>query len=167
MYKKYEVRPVVVAENGEVTPFLTYSDAASYADETDGELACGLYGMEEAGIMEEITTATKEKMISLIYNLFGFRIQWSGNRMVFDRSDFACSPLPSDVASPAEAGKAPRVLVVVRGGIAETYKDSNVDVQVFDWDNYKEADPENRIGVPKHFADLSKPIGVPVEEDEA
>jgi len=57
----------------------------------------------------------------------------------------------------------PRVLVVVSGGIADPVSDTGVDVEVFDWDNYKD-DPKGTGGVPEHFADLAKPIGVPVGE---
>lgn len=57
--------------------------------------------------------------------------------------------------------KKPRVLVVVSGGIADPVYDSGVDVEVFDWDNYKD-DPEGTGGVPRHFADLAEPIDVPV-----
>jgi hypothetical protein len=55
----------------------------------------------------------------------------------------------------------PRVLVVVSGGIADPVSDAGVNVEVFDWDNYKD-DPKGTGGVPTHFADLADPIGVPV-----
>lgn len=57
----------------------------------------------------------------------------------------------------------PRVLVVVSGGIADPIYDDGVDVEVFDWDNFKE-DPEGTGGVPHHFADLAEPCDIPVEE---
>lgn len=56
----------------------------------------------------------------------------------------------------------PRVLVVVSGGIADPIYDKGVDVEVFDWDNYKDA-PEETGGVSAHFHDLAEPCGIPVE----
>jgi hypothetical protein len=61
------------------------------------------------------------------------------------------------------AGSMPRVLVVVKGGIADPVSDEGVDVEVFDWDNYTDA-PDETGGVPAHFSDLAKPAGIPVEE---
>jgi hypothetical protein len=60
----------------------------------------------------------------------------------------------------------PRVLVVVKGGIAEPICDREVDVEVFDWDNYH-ADPDETSGVPEHFADLAEPARIPVEDADA
>ncbi len=57
----------------------------------------------------------------------------------------------------------PRVLVVVSGGIADPIYDDGVDVEVFDWDNYKD-DPEGTGGVSSHFADLAKLCDIPVED---
>lgn len=56
----------------------------------------------------------------------------------------------------------PRVLVVVSGGIADPVYDSGVDVEVFDWDNYNDADYKDKTGVPAHFADLAEPVDIPV-----
>ena len=58
----------------------------------------------------------------------------------------------------------PRVLVIVSGGVADYVSDSGVEVEVFDWDNYKD-DPEGTGGVPEHFADLAEPCDVPVDEE--
>jgi hypothetical protein len=57
----------------------------------------------------------------------------------------------------------PRVLVVVKGGVADPVSDPGVDVQVFDWDNYED-DPKEAGGVPGSFADLADPLGIPVEQ---
>lgn len=64
------------------------------------------------------------------------------------------------------AGGSPRVLVVVKGGIADPVYDEGVDVEVFDWDNYKDC-PEETGGVPAHFADLADPIDVPVDQESS
>lgn len=60
----------------------------------------------------------------------------------------------------------PRVLVVVSGGIADPVSDNGVEVEVFDWDNYKD-DPEGTGGVPAHFSDLAALVKVPVEAEVA
>ncbi|WP_157497418.1 hypothetical protein [Diaphorobacter sp. J5-51] len=57
-----------------------------------------------------------------------------------------------------------RCLVVVSGGVADYICDGDVDVEVFDWDNYKD-DPENTPLPPSHFADLSVAVDVPVNGD--
>ena len=59
----------------------------------------------------------------------------------------------------------PRVLVVVKGGIADPVYDEGVHVEVFDWDNYND-DPEGTGGVPPGFADLATPSGIPVEKSD-
>lgn len=56
---------------------------------------------------------------------------------------------------------APRVLVVVKGGVAESVSDKGVDVHVFDWDYNN--DPDEDAGVPVRFADLAESCGVPVD----
>lgn len=71
-------------------------------------------------------------------------------------------PSKAEAASFGCVAKAPRVLVVVSGGVADPVFDDGVDVEVFDWDNYK-ADPVGTSGVPKHFADLAEPFDIPVE----
>lgn len=56
----------------------------------------------------------------------------------------------------------PRVLVVVSGGVAEYVSTGDVQVHVFDWDNYK-IESEKDGNVPEYFADLAKPLGIPVQ----
>jgi hypothetical protein len=64
-----------------------------------------------------------------------------------------------------------RVLIVVSGGVAGYMFDDDVDValdiEVFDWDNYKD-DPIGTEGVPEHFRDLVAgtdiPVGATLEE---
>lgn len=55
----------------------------------------------------------------------------------------------------------PRVLVIVQGGIADYTCDKGVEVQIFDWDNYR-ADPIDTEGVPEHFRDLVEGTNIPV-----
>lgn len=69
------------------------------------------------------------------------------------------------VGDPVVARK-PRVLVVVDGGVAYPTCDPGADVEVFDWDNYRD-DPEGTGGVPRHFADLAELAHVPVEGEES
>lgn len=68
--------------------------------------------------------------------------------------------LDMDISAPVVATP-PRVLVVVSGGVADPVFDAGVDVEVFDWDNYK-ADPEGTGPAPAHFKDLADPLDVPV-----
>lgn len=56
----------------------------------------------------------------------------------------------------------PRVLVVVGGGVADPIYDDGVDVEVFDWDNYRD-DPEGTGPASARFADLAESCGVPFE----
>lgn len=63
-------------------------------------------------------------------------------------------------AFPQQPASNPRVLVVVRGGVAEFVSTGDVQVFVYDWDN---TEPERDCGVPKHFADLARPLNIPVE----
>ncbi len=61
-----------------------------------------------------------------------------------------------------------RVLVVVSNGVAECSSDKGVDVEIFDWDNFKD-DPVGTEGVSEHFRDLAEsweglPIGGTLEE---
>lgn len=66
-----------------------------------------------------------------------------------------------------EVAKPATVLVVVEGGIADAVWDGNVDLEVFDWDNYND-DPVWTSPVPYSHAHLAAPINVPYEnEDES
>jgi hypothetical protein len=76
----------------------------------------------------------------------------------------SCAMVEEPELDPKEAGN--RVLVIVSGGVADPIADQGVDVQVFDWDNYK-ADPDGTGGVPERFADLAQQSGVPVGEATA
>lgn len=66
----------------------------------------------------------------------------------------------------SQSTKAPRVLVVVKGGFANPVSDEGVDVVVFDWDEYKN-DPECTAGIPARFADLGKGHGIPIDQSPA
>ncbi|WP_354335287.1 MULTISPECIES: hypothetical protein [unclassified Undibacterium] len=55
-----------------------------------------------------------------------------------------------------------RCLVVVSGGVADSVYDDGVDVEIFDWDNYRD-DPRGTGGVSSHFADLAAPLDIPVQ----
>ena len=59
----------------------------------------------------------------------------------------------------------PRCLVVVSGGVADPVSDPGVDVEVFDWDNYRAESRAGRLemGLPPHFKDLAAPLGIPVQ----
>lgn len=66
-----------------------------------------------------------------------------------------------DGQEPIPTLRRPRVLVVVRGGVADPVWDDGVAVEVFDWDDYND-NPAGQGGVPAHFADLAASVGVPV-----
>ena len=55
----------------------------------------------------------------------------------------------------------PRALVVVSGGVADFATDPDVDLFVFDQDNY-ESDPNGTDLVPASHADLAEPFNAPV-----
>jgi hypothetical protein len=67
--------------------------------------------------------------------------------------------------SGVEVAAKPRVLITVYGGVADYVCDEGVDVETFDWDNYKVA-PEETGPVSAHFRDLADPLDIPVEDDE-
>lgn len=58
----------------------------------------------------------------------------------------------------------PRVLVVVAGGVGYYVADDEVDVVIFDWDDY-ESDPELTFGPPQRFADLAERCNIPLASD--
>jgi hypothetical protein len=59
--------------------------------------------------------------------------------------------------------KPARVLITVSGGVADWVQDGDVDVELFDHDNFND-DPAETPKVRKEFADLALPINVPVAE---
>lgn len=59
----------------------------------------------------------------------------------------------------------PKVLIIVSGGVAGYVLDDAVEVEIFDWDNYK-ADPEGTGRVSAEFAELARAAQVPYEGDE-
>ncbi len=74
------------------------------------------------------------------------------------KREMAAALLPE----PATMGK-PRVLITVRGGVADWVADPGVDVEIFDFDN-QEADPAGTDPVPANFADLAAGTRVPVQK---
>lgn len=54
----------------------------------------------------------------------------------------------------------PRVLITVKGGVADYIADRGIDVEIFDRDNFEAGD--SNLAVPSHFADLAKQADVPV-----
>lgn len=70
--------------------------------------------------------------------------------------------LPPETSAPEK----PRVLVVVSGGIADPIYDDGVDVEVFDWNDYKD-DPDGTHRPPAHFADLANACATPVPVEQS
>lgn len=89
MFHTYEIRPIVEAQNGEITPCLTYPEAREYADEVDGEVFFGLYAQEPDGTWQHIADRVrKEAMLELVEGLFGRSPEWNHkNRIVFQREE--------------------------------------------------------------------------------
>lgn len=58
-----------------------------------------------------------------------------------------------------------RCLVIVSGGVADYVYDDGVEVELFDWDNYRDETAEGRadMRVSAHFKDLAEAAGVPVQ----
>ncbi len=58
-----------------------------------------------------------------------------------------------------------RCLVIVSGGVADYVYDEGVEVELFDWDNYRDETAEGRadMRVSAHFKDLAESAGVPVQ----
>lgn len=111
---------------------------------------------------------TKEEIAKIVQRLIDIGLAYAGatleDRNNGNDGDVEAAQLATNlnIGAPVVAN-IPRVLVVVRGGIADPVHDIGVDVEVFDWDNYKD-DPEGTGGVPSHFADLAAPCGIPVED---
>ncbi|GAB2750446.1 hypothetical protein GCM10027019_31390 [Melaminivora jejuensis] len=53
-----------------------------------------------------------------------------------------------------------RCLIIVSGGVADYVCDTGVDVEIFDWDNYKE-DPVKTGLPPERFRDLADVAEIP------
>lgn len=58
----------------------------------------------------------------------------------------------------------PRVLIVVKGGVADFVADEGIDVVIFDWDDYKDA-PELTAMPPSEFVDLAAQFSIPLAVD--
>ena len=71
-------------------------------------------------------------------------------------------PIAVQQADPAPGQ--PRVLITVRGGVADYVCDPGVDVAAFDFDNH-ENDPTGTSKLPAHFADLALSVGAAFEGD--
>lgn len=56
-----------------------------------------------------------------------------------------------------------RCLIIVSGGVADYVCDDGVDVEIFDWDNYK-SDPIGTALPPEHYRDLAKVAEIPVKQ---
>jgi hypothetical protein len=55
--------------------------------------------------------------------------------------------------------------VIVSGGVADYVYDEGVEVELFDWDNYRDETAEGRadMRVSAYFKDLAEAAGVPVQ----
>lgn len=62
-----------------------------------------------------------------------------------------------------DGSEAPRVLITVRGGVADYVADNGVRVELFDWDNYN-VDPFGTEKPGPEFRDLAVPLNIPINE---
>ena len=89
MFKKFEIRPVVIKDDGGVEFCWTYAEAQSIAA-GESPIAFGLYGEEPDGLQhcyQHIAdVSTKPYMLELVKNLFDIVLDWPGqDRIAFDR----------------------------------------------------------------------------------
>lgn len=75
-------------------------------------------------------------------------------------SDLMSSLVVDDLGNDPGGNVNPRVLITVKGGVADYIADRGVDVEIFDRDNFEAGD--FNLAVPSHFADLAKQADVPV-----
>ena len=89
--------------------------------------------------------------------------------IAFDENDEASAQWPALMqhfkhAAPVE--DMPRCLVMVSGGVADYVSDPGVDVEVFDWDNYRAESDLGRLEMrlQPHFKDLAGPFDIPMQD---
>ena len=108
---------------------------------------------------------TKEDVANVVRRLIDSGLADAAKTLEAGEGDIEAAELATglNIHSPTVMAP-PRVLVVVNGGVAETYADPGVDSVVFDWDNYRVATAETG-GVPARFADLAARTKVPVDDE--
>ncbi len=61
-----------------------------------------------------------------------------------------------------------RVLITVCGGIASFVADKGIEVEIFDWDNYRVSSPVDQedMALNDGWKDLARDLGVPCKDDK-
>lgn len=93
MFTDFEIRPVVVTENGTCRAFDTAREARRHLN-ASSSLLFGLYGQEDDDTWQHVADCpTKTELLVLIENLFGLKPHWKDE----DRCTFSKSALSSPV----------------------------------------------------------------------
>lgn len=115
--------------------------------------------------VETNASVTPEQVAKLLQRLIDAGLSDATDTAESGEGDVQFAELASDLNIHApEVAAVPRVLVVVSGGIADPVWEGEVEVEVFDRDNYK--DDPSIGGVPAAFASLATPNGIPFQNDE-
>lgn len=129
MFKKFEIRPVVLHATGRVSAFDKYEDAqAAFGGSTP---SFALYGALADGRWQHITdTTTKTAMVDLTYRLLGNRLDWAGSdRIQFERGAGQVT-LPSTIVASLVDMAHQHVEDIVSGVADGTYAASeNTDIE--------------------------------------
>lgn len=108
----------------------------------------------------DYTDADVEQILDRLINI---GLQDADRSLMNDEGDTEAADKAISVNISAPKIIQTRCLVVVSGGVADYICDDDVDVEVFDWDNYKD-DPENTPLPPAHFTDLAQAVQIPMQE---
>lgn len=116
--------------------------------------------------VETSASVSPEKIAEIVQRLIDAGLSDAADTIESGEGDIQGAELATDLNIHAPViAQAPRVLVVVNSGIADAVWEGDVEVEVFDWDNYKN-DPKGTGGVSEPFAGLAKPCGIPVGGEE-
>ena len=115
--------------------------------------------------VETNASVTPEQVAKLLQRLVDAGLSDAIDTAGSGEGDVQFAELASDLNIHApEVAAVPRVLVVVSGGIADPVWEGDVEVEVFDHDNYK--DDPSIGGVSAAFACLATQNGIPVQSDD-
>lgn len=123
--------------------------------------------MRKLKVLIEIETENQDACIEEIVDAVGsaLKVGIADAAATVERADGGDLDTAEIVAS-LVAGKPviatnPRVLVVIRDGVAESFADDGVDIELFDEVKQRTL-PRNARGVSSHFADLAIGARVPI-----
>lgn len=123
---------------------------------------------EVANVLEQLATQHPDVFKSLgirhplADELGGYAFMLRDHVLTGEAPSAPSEPIAVQQADPAPGQ--PRVLITVRGGVADYVCDPGVDVAAFDFDNHED-DPTGTSKLPAHFADLALSVGAAFEGD--